>query len=289
MGGEYFKASVTTASANRPDHLAPNPNCWQVTPDGKSWKFVTSFPKDMQIRWQALASTAWGFIILGGKTKAITTGPSGRPVSIKSKKCYHFSFENNRWNRLPDMISPRAAASAVSLGTMVYVLGGLGDDGLPLDLCESLDINRSQSWHKHASMVPEMYFPITATCQGKIWVIFNTYNLDEKKKHAACRIILQCFNPPENRWRFKSDLPEIKDTIGAIAAGHEDSLYVVGGMEQFLARYDITFDSWNMLEMPKLPRQYPSMLISNGYIFLFGGHVYKQGNSIFIYNASLQY
>ena len=274
VGGEHYQqegATVKVSSA-----LSSNSHCWQLSSETRNWQYETQLPKNMHIRWQSFAATSWGFIVLGGKTSSTKSFRSRNP--IKSKKCYHYSFANKQWKSLPDLTEARGAAAVMSLGSKVYTIGGLNNDGQPLDLCESLDIHIGKSWKKHAPLTPGMSFPLSTICQGQIWVLFNTCNLDQKKKPAQYEISLHALNLLENRWRRMSSFPKRKDTNGTVISAYQDALYVAGGVSRCLARYDIRDNVWQLLNSPSLVRQYPSMIINGGYIFLLGGHMYKEGN-----------
>lgn len=86
------------------------------SPDNNSWRRLADLPQAVN---HAMAATWRGEIVVAGGYVA-RQQPSDRV----------FAFHNGRWRELAHLAEPRAAAGAAVIGDTLYVVGGIGRNGL---------------------------------------------------------------------------------------------------------------------------------------------------------------
>lgn len=135
------------------------------------------------------------------------------------------------WELLPSLSRERCAASAVSVGSRVFVLGGCDEDGLALGSGEQFQVGAS-SWLPVPSMGRPRCNFAAAAVGGRIYVAGG---YDDRMRDLD---IVERFDPATLAWETVSSLTVPR--WGARAVGRGGAIFVVGGQ----ARDE---ESWYMI------------------------------------------
>jgi len=123
------------------------------------------------------------------------------------------------WRELPPMPTPRAFAAAVSIGTRIYVLGGVNQSRVSLAVMEEFDVV-SGKWRRRADLTtPRNRFAAVAA-GGRIFALgglAETGNLS----------VTEIYDPVNDRWRPGPELPLARH--GHAAVQIEGTLFILGG------------------------------------------------------------
>jgi N-acetylneuraminic acid mutarotase len=200
VGGFERRTGVTTRVVERFDLL------------GDSWKRVRSLPIGVN---HSTAVTYRGKLYVHGGYRG------RRDLSSASRRFYRYDPRRNRWARLPDAPSPRAAHAAAVIGHRLYVAGGANVHG-SLRSLEVYNFARRR-WRRGRSFSgPARNHTTGAASGGRFYVIAgrDTHNL-----RAVDR-----YDPRHRRWRRMRSIPTARG--GIASARLPDGRIVVFGGEQ---------------------------------------------------------
>ena len=179
-----------------------------------------------------------------------------------------------RWERLPDLPSPRGGIGATVADGRIVVLGG-EDPTRVIGTVDAYDL-RSGTW----SSLPEMGTPRHGMAVGSVG---NTvYALDgaAKPSHSASTATGEALVVPARRlqpaaaWRDLGDAPLARQFSGAAAA--DGTLYVAGGLTTGEATavtliYDSAIDTWKAGPDLPVPLHHASAVVFRGEVYVIGG------------------
>jgi N-acetylneuraminic acid mutarotase len=179
---------------------------------GDSWKRVRSMPIGLN---HATAVAYRGKLYVHGGYRG------RRDLSSATARLYRYDPRRDRWRRLPDSPSPRAAHAAAVIGRKLYVAGGANASG-SLRSLEIYDFRRRR-WRRGPSFLgPARNHTTGASSGGRFYVLAGR---DNRNFRAVDR-----YNPRRRRWRR---LPSMRTPRGGIAAARlPDGRIVVFGGEQ---------------------------------------------------------
>ncbi|CAL8324926.1 unnamed protein product [Merluccius merluccius] len=176
-----------------------------------------------------------------------------------------------RWEPLPNMSERRvyAAAALQAAGRLLYVLGGCGGTGAPLDTGEVLDLE-SQTW----SPLPPLASPragasAVALPGGRVMVLGG---MDHRQTALAS---VEVYHPDEGRWEGRAGLGQ--PSMGVTALEKDGQVYALGGMgtdtaPQALVRvYEAEKDQWQALPPMPTPRYGATPFLRGNKIYVMGG------------------
>jgi N-acetylneuraminic acid mutarotase len=200
MGGFERKSAATTRAVERYDLRRDR------------WKRVRSMPIGLN---HATAVAYRGRLYVHGGYRG------RRDLSSATSRLYRYSPRRNRWTRLPDSPSPRAAHAAAVIGHRLYVAGGANASGS----LRSLEVYnfRSRRWRRGPSFRgPARNHTTGVASGGRFYVLAGR---DVRNLRSVDR-----YNPRRRRW---TRLRPMRTARGGIASARlPDGRIVVFGGEQ---------------------------------------------------------
>ena len=124
----------------------------------------------------------------------------------------------------------------LAVGKDVLIVGGRGPHG---NRCSRFDYQRKR-WLDMPVMLEGMVKPIAAEMRGTLYIIFNRIaeNMETRSRIDTPMTYLELLpilfqkrtNQTKHKWIEKEPCPADISTSGASAIGHENSIFVVGGI-----------------------------------------------------------
>lgn len=191
------------------------------------WSERTSMPKSRA----NFAATAYDY---DGKMYIIGGSVAGTAMAAVER----YDPANDVWVTLEEKPTAVSHIQAVTLGGLIYVPGGEGEDGTVLDIFEVYD-PRSQQWKSMPPLpAPRSHYAL-ASFEGQLY-LFGGW---DGTMYCADVFI---YNPMEEQWHTGQPLPRPRRNAGAAIA--EDRIYVIGGEDEYgpvqvNERYDTTVSS----------------------------------------------
>ena len=143
--------------------------------------------------------------------------------------------QTDTWERKQDMSIPRRQFGIGVVAGKIYAIGGenLFEDPSLLDHVEVYD-PVSDTWTKRADMPTRRDEVKVAVVQDTIYVIggfgWPPFGL------GAVLAIIEAYHPKTNRWREKSDMPNLRTDFSTVVV--DDKIYLIGGYGVALERFD---------------------------------------------------
>jgi N-acetylneuraminic acid mutarotase len=200
IGGFERRTGSTTTAVERYD-LRTN-----------SWKRVRSMPIGVN---HSTATVYRGKLYVHGGYRG------RRDLSSATDRFYRYNPRRDRWRRMPDSPSPRAAHAAAVIGHRLYVAGGANARG-SLRSLEVYNFERGR-WRRGRSFLgPARNHTTGAASGGRFFVIAGR---DEHNFRAVDR-----YDPSKRRWKRMRSIPTARG--GIASARLPDGRIVVFGGEQ---------------------------------------------------------
>lgn len=238
--GGYLPSGESTDQA---DAYAPASNRWRRLP---------SLPLAVN---HAIAATWRGRTVVAGGY------PGRRPPSDRA-----FVLEGDSWRELPRMPSGRGAGGAAVIGDTLYVVGGVGPEGLARTAF-ALDL-RGGGWRTIPAPTPREHLAVTAT-SGRVYALAGrTAGLDTNLR------TLESWRPGERRWTRHAPVPRSRGGTGAAAVGR--TIVSVGGEEpggtiRTVYAYDTRTRRWRRLADLRSPRHGLGIVAFNRRVYAIAG------------------
>jgi N-acetylneuraminic acid mutarotase len=180
----------------------------------------------------------------------VVGGYAGRNGLTKPvRSLYRFDPKSDRWTRLPDMGTARAALALGAIDGRLYAVGGNDGRG-QIRVLEIYDIAKRR-WSRGPSFsVPREHLG-GAVAGGRFYAVagrnFNGGNL----------ATVEAYNPRTRRWSRLPDIPKPRGGNGAAALG--DGIVAIGGEEgggtiAEVDRYSLSKRRWERLDPMPTPR-----------------------------------
>lgn len=195
-----------------------------------SWKRGEDLPVPVQ---HAMAVT-WEDtpVVLGGWR---TEGANSKVATDKV-----WRVVNSRWEELPPLLQPRAAASAAVVGDRIIVTGGVDAAG---KLVNTTEIYDGTGWDL-AAPIPTPRQLLSAASDGKL--VYAVGGTTATSDSTA----VEAFDPAANTWTTMPALPEPRSDFGVAVT--DARLVAVGGMSggqvlKSVTALDLTTSTWTSL------------------------------------------
>ncbi|MFE7323737.1 carboxypeptidase regulatory-like domain-containing protein [Streptomyces sp. NPDC057565] len=178
-----------------------------ATPYAAPWTTVADYP--VPVMDNAVAT-------IGGKVYSV----GGTDGVSTYNDAYVYDPGAQAWSALPDLSAARAAPQAAAYGGKLYVFGGWGVSGYPVDKTEIYD-PASRTWSTGADM-PQPYAGAAVTVlNGKIYIVGGcTYD-------DCSGTDVQAYDPASNTWSSATSYPEPISWLGCGTI--TGKLYCAGG------------------------------------------------------------
>ena len=219
---------------------------------------------------------------LGGGRSALAAGPPRHGVGrtaclrrrgvdrrIPSAEAWRYDPRRDRWQRLPPLSFPRAAAGAAVIENRLYVAGGAAQRWAAHPGVASLEIYDlvGRRWLRGADMPTPRHHHGVAAAGGKLYALGGR-DLFDVSLDAAER-----YDPERDRWGKVARLPLGVAGVAAVAAG-DRVLAISGGDDDkgwvTPATWALGPRGWERLADLAVPRHGHAAAAANGRAFVFG-------------------
>jgi N-acetylneuraminic acid mutarotase len=165
-----------------------------------------------------------------------------------SRALYRFDPRRNRWTRLPDMPTARAALAFGALGGHLYAAGG-SDGSRAMSTVEIYDIAKRR-WSTGPALSLAREHLGGAALRGRFFAVAGR---NGDGNHA----IVEAYDPKTRAWTRLPDMPKARGGNGAAAL--DGNLVAIGGEEGAgtigeVDLYDFSAKRWRRLEPMPTPR-----------------------------------
>jgi len=238
--GGYVPWGDTSAQA---DAYSPAQRRWRRLPD-----LPQAVNHAMAATWRGKAVVAGGYVGRGQ--------PSDRA----------FVLDGGDWRELPRMPQPRAAGGAAVIRDTLYVVAGVGPDGLARTSF-ALDLRRSR-WRTIPSPTPREHLAVTAT-GGRVYALAGrTAGLDTNRR------TFESWAPGARRWTTLPRVPTSRGGTGATAVGR--TIVSIGGEQPggtiaTVYTYDTKTKRWRRLPDLPTPRHGLGVVASGRSVYAVAG------------------
>jgi N-acetylneuraminic acid mutarotase len=195
------------------------------------------------------------------------------------------------WTAKPSMKRPRAHAAAAAQGNRIYVMGGVGEEGVPMSSVEIYD-PKTEQWTEGSPL------PTPRSHLGAVMLQERIFALGGKGKRSDGSTehlkTVEIFNSALQKWEKGPDLLSFH-AAGGVAVWR-GIIYVVGGEHPegtgennpgigFAEKWDPLRKKW--LEIPPMPTpRFDFTTIGfNNRLIVMGGRVHKGGRDLLFEQA----
>lgn len=182
-----------------------------------------------------------------------------------------YSVSDNRWERLPQLPTPRGALAVGVIGHRLYAAGGM-TAGLPGHATRRLEIYDFESgrWSRGPDMPSAREHVGWTVFEGKLYVVGG------RDDRTDALPTVERFDPRRGIWERAAPLVVPTGGLGAVVAG--GTLFAVGGgndraqtVTNAVQRYDAATDSWRLVPRMRTGRHGFGIAAADGRIYTFGG------------------
>jgi N-acetylneuraminic acid mutarotase len=238
--GGYLPSGDTSAQADA------------FSPDNNRWRRIADLPQAVN---HAMAVTWRGQIVVAGGYIA-RQQPSDRV----------FTYHNGRWSELARLPEPRAAAGAAVIGDTLYVVGGVGRNGLATT---ALALNlRTRKARRIPAPTKREHLAATAVA-GRVYALAGrTSGIDTNKR------TLESWRPGARKWTRLPPVPRSRGGTGATAIGN--TIVSVGGEEPAgtiatVYAYNVRTRRWRRLPDIPTPRHGLGVVAFRDRVYVLAG------------------
>ncbi|CAI9586617.1 unnamed protein product [Staurois parvus] len=180
---------------------------------------------------------------------------------IDSRHVWMLNVHVNSWVKVASLSTGRWRHGMVTLKGQIYAVGGF-DGQSRLSTMERYS-SFTNAWTAATPMLEAVSSAGVVTCKNKLYVIGGAVN-----DHQSTDKV-QCYDPVEDKWTYRSPAPFCKDCISAVEI--DGLIYVVGGLMSTIFKYQPEPDVWS--EVAALPGVLEScgVTVCGGKIYILGG------------------
>jgi pimeloyl-ACP methyl ester carboxylesterase/N-acetylneuraminic acid mutarotase len=179
--------------------------------------------------------------------------------------------ETWRWERLPDLPTPRAAHAASVCGERLFVFGGVRDDGGAMADANVLDA-RSRTWMRVPALPTPRNRLAAAAIGSRIFVVGGmTINDAGRESNTAAVEVLDTHTMT---WTTAAPMPTPRHGHAVVRVGTD--LWVIGGYGDggptgVVEIYDPASDTWRAGPSLEAERGFHGAAVVDGAVYVFGG------------------
>ena len=195
-----------------------------------------------------------------------------------------------RWEVQAPLSQPRSRLAAVEVANQIYVIGGEGEDGVPLDLVEIFDLD-TKRWREGAPL-PSPRANLAMAISGDDLIVAGGSRLEnaggtpgtsDARADMAMALYddMTRYNRTDDSWTDGGKLP--MPLAGTALTAYGDSLYLMGGwngrqMQDTLWRLPLTqfeeatADDWQVVtHLPRAVAWFGAVMVDD-LIYVVGGY-----------------
>ena len=240
----------------------------------EEWKVISQLPTKR---------SAFSTAVVDGKIYLIGgflhENMNGGPLGISTVEVY--DTQNNSWQRLTDMPTPRLSSEAAVVDGKIYVVGGFSWIGIPgvdskmLNVVEMYD-PQTNTWSRKQDMSTPRRYLGTGVVAGKIYAIGGENVFEEPQRLNQ----MEVYDRVSDTWAKRADMPTRRSDVKAVVV--RDTIYVLGGagwprvgwgpvLATFEAYHSKTNRWRKKADMPNLIAGFSTVVVDDK-IYLIGGH-----------------
>lgn len=175
--------------------------------------------------------------------------------------------EVSRWTARRPLAVPRARMAVVSIGNLVYVIGG--DTAAGVTAAVDMYNSSADNWISLASKPTGVANAGAAVIRGKIYVPGGYTS------NGQVTDLLEVYNPSSDAWEQRASLPVPLCAYAIAAIG--DKLYLFGGWDgsrytRSVYVYDVISDRWSLLSPMRSARGFAGAGVIGGLVYVVGGY-----------------
>ena len=225
-----------------------SPICWSIDPSNQTTSVFSAIPLAWFGYKHSICRTPGGFIVTGGEF---------------NDECIMYTAASNSWLKLPSMLSLGWAHASVFVNGVLFILGGVTDNGQMRDRVEYMAIENGK-WKCAPNIPIAVKFAKTAAIDGNIYLLNDFINSPFLELNAANKI-----------WRDLAVIPvgfyESGVYGGFSMATVQDMIFVAGGYDMICASYSPITDDWCLRRPPNHLHLYGALVPHNNKLLLLGG------------------
>ena len=227
-----------------------------------SW--MTRAPLPIAVNHAAITAAGGRLYVLGGNFPA-----AGQDA--KSARLYRYSPGRDRWRRLADAPTERAALGLVAIRGRLYAAGGYSETNQKLRTLEVYDV-ASQRWRRDGAPMPTGRNHVGAARLGATMVVTGGRPGPD---HGGLDAV-ERYDPRRDRWTKLAPLETARSGHATVAVG--GGLVAFGGEEldggttiEPVERYDPAADRWRPLPDMVTPRHGLGGVARRGRVYALEG------------------
>ncbi len=180
-----------------------------------------------------------------------------------------------RWESATPLPVELTAAEAVTLGSSIYVIGGLDAFGRSVAAVRAFDVLHN-SWSDRAPLPKPLQNVAAAAYGGRIYVFGGFAGLTDVPSNSV-----YIYEASTDSWSSGRKMPQATGAAAAVTVG--DAIHVLGGFSQGQSSdmhyiYDPALNSWRQADALISGRDRSAVLNHDGLIYVFGG---RQGSVLY--------
>jgi N-acetylneuraminic acid mutarotase len=223
---------------------------------GKAWQRVRSLP--FALNHAAAVGHRGHVYVVGGYA-----GRHGLTAPVRT--LYRYDPRRNRWRRLPDMPTARAALALGAIDGKLYAAGGANSQGA-LARLEIYDIAKRR-WSRGPSFSVAREHLGGAARGGRFYAVAG-------RNGSGNLAIVEAYDPKKRRWRRLPDMPKARGGNGA--ASFDTGIVAIGGEEAGgtiaeVDLFDLKTRKWTRLRDVPTPRHGLAVVADNGRVYTVAG------------------
>jgi len=200
-------------------------------PSADTWEALAAYPLSV---WRATAAAVNGKIYVFGGFQSLNPFPFN-----PSNKVYEYDPSTDSWTAKANLLTARGAATAVTVGGEIHLLGGAANSALNL---HHVYDPATDNWSTATAMSASRSGMTANVIEGKIYAV-GGYFLGGG---VVSQSTAEAYDPATESWSAIADLPFTK--LGMASAVVRGKLYVFGNENNANPlEYDPDSDAWQQL------------------------------------------
>ncbi|RBP25695.1 N-acetylneuraminic acid mutarotase [Marinobacter pelagius] len=222
--------------------------------------------------------------------KLYVFGGSTGPFSGAVNNAAVYNPSTNSWTVLADMPTARGGVTAQALNGLIYVIGGMSDQGASLNEVEVYNPS-TNSWQTAPSLTYVRDNSGSAVLDGKIYVFGGRHREATGNTVEGAIRTVEMFAPANNSWLEMTPMPTGRRamSVGSIngkaqIAGGEFNENTTSGVFEQNEEYDPATNTWRSLTKVPTPKHGAAAATIDGALYIMGGGI-TSGSS---YTSSME-
>ena len=190
-----------------------------------------------------------------------------------------FDIDTTNWSEAGEDPLPRVMHAGAALNGLIYVAGGLLDDGSTTGRVLQFDTS-TLTWAEVAPLSVACNRHAMAVLDGKVYV---SGGMIEEPETGGVRntASVERYDPARNAWESVAPLPSARHALALVA--YENHLYAIGGYGDaegigvLVESYDPETDTWRGERPLQAPRAFFGAAVARGAIWCIAGRLDREG------------